>query len=544
MSHHSYPQKIGNWWLGANLGSGFSGSIFRATNIHTRQEVAIKLQDVDVDCPTNRYERSFYPALQGGVGMPTLWASGIEGDYDYLVIDLLGSSLDSLFRRSGRSVMDLRSVCCIAMQVVSPTLLPAPNGAFRTFVSLLPRLCLALRAIRSPDWNSCIRAVIYMIDFGFSKFYIDPVTKRHIPDSKVKRDFIGNYWFSSVAVHCRGKVPSRRDDLEAVALMLIHLLTPGGLSWTRNGVPKTNAAHDRLMREKRDAQPEDLCRGLPAVFEEFLRYCRRLKFSECPDYAHWVNEFRELAVDKGYPRSSLFVWPPPNPEPTVQVISPTKRSALADKDAVEGILNNLANLQIRDRQVLGSRKETADADRDEVKTPVGFEDIIVISSDDENMAPAAMRLPKAVQLNKLVRSVPGATDNVALARVVHDFVTVLQDSRSRTLTKEGFAFLDALYKQLADPSVYVQPLRTSRPRDSAKDGEQVHPEPRQVKQNKLWNMRRDVATAKNNKALAQLVAEFGALINRSIHFKLDSRRSKFNTNVTRKKQPQHEYQYH
>ena len=46
---------------------------------------------------------------------------------------------------------------------------------------------------------------IYMIDFGFSKQYIDPKTNRHIPDSKVKRDFIGNYWFSSVNVHCRGK---------------------------------------------------------------------------------------------------------------------------------------------------------------------------------------------------------------------------------------------------------------------------------------------------------------------------------------------------
>jgi casein kinase 1 len=30
---------------------------------------------------------------------------------------------------------------------------------------------------------------VYMIDFGFSKRYIDPFTKRHIPDSTVKRDF-------------------------------------------------------------------------------------------------------------------------------------------------------------------------------------------------------------------------------------------------------------------------------------------------------------------------------------------------------------------
>ena len=51
-----------------------------------------------------------------------------------------------------------------------------------------------------PDANT-----IYMIDFGFSKFYIDQYTRRHIPDSRAPRDFIGNYWFSSVRVHCRNK---------------------------------------------------------------------------------------------------------------------------------------------------------------------------------------------------------------------------------------------------------------------------------------------------------------------------------------------------
>ena len=79
----------------------------------------MKIQHVDTDCPTNRYERSFYPLLQGGVGMPTLYTVGIKPPYDYLVIDLLGQSLDSIYRQNDKRVMDLRSVVCIAMQVVS-----------------------------------------------------------------------------------------------------------------------------------------------------------------------------------------------------------------------------------------------------------------------------------------------------------------------------------------------------------------------------------------------------------------------------------------
>ena len=113
--------------------------------------------------------------------------------------------------------------------------------------------------------------------------------------------------------------------MEALALMLIHLLTPGGLSWTRNGVPKTDAAHNRLKREKLAATPEDLCRGLPDVFEEFLRYCRRLKFAECPDYDEWREQFMDLAVDHGFPEDDAFVWPPPQPEVRSAILFADKR---------------------------------------------------------------------------------------------------------------------------------------------------------------------------------------------------------------------------
>ena len=95
------------------------GSIYRATHIHTKQVVALKVQDVNHECPSNRYERRLYPLLQGGVGMPRLFAAGVSGMWDYLAIDLLGASLDNIYRRSGKDVMDIRSVLSITIQVVS-----------------------------------------------------------------------------------------------------------------------------------------------------------------------------------------------------------------------------------------------------------------------------------------------------------------------------------------------------------------------------------------------------------------------------------------
>ena len=62
--------------------------------------------------------------------------------------------------------------------------------------------------------------VVYMIDFGFSKQYVDSTTRQHIPDSRAKRDFIGNYWFSSVRVHCKGRGTSQLRPFRSVVSML------------------------------------------------------------------------------------------------------------------------------------------------------------------------------------------------------------------------------------------------------------------------------------------------------------------------------------
>ncbi|KAI0352579.1 CK1/CK1 protein kinase [Trametes cingulata] len=555
-----YPRYIGNYELHQKLGAGFSGAIFCARHVHTNQWVALKLQPVNEPCPTNKYERSFYPALQGGVGMPTLWGSGVEGKWDYLAIDLLGTSLDSLHRMKTTDVWDLRSVCCVAQQVISRLEFMHTRGVLHRDIQL-GNCVLGL-----PPHNT----TIYMIDFGFSKFYIDQRTRRHIPDSKAPRDFIGNYWFSSVRVHCRGQVPSRRDDMEAVALMLIHMLTPGGLHWTRNGVPKTDEAHQRLMYEKRTALPEDLCRGLPPPFEEFLRYCRRLQFAECPDYARWIDEFRELAEEHGFPGDPAFVWPPPNPEPTVRAQAAPPRK---DSGELEGVLNGIANMQLGERPVLAVRDNlvnrdanTPPKDKDaaqkkpaaaakpkkpspKASKPKEVEVINLVSDDsdsegahqqprDENAharggvrarATAGGRLPKAVRLAQIARAVPGAKgDGKALARLVREFVQAMEENRSRMLTKEGFAVLDALRAQLADPhnnnfGTKAAPLRTGRSRASiaSEDGQSQGAEgasPRETRQgklNKLWRLGQDVRKAGSREELAALVVEFGAVINRS-----------------------------
>ncbi|CAA7261348.1 unnamed protein product [Cyclocybe aegerita] len=516
------PGVIANWWLNENLGSGYSGSIFKATHLHTRQVVALKIQYVNHECPTNRYERYLYPLLQGGAGMPRLYASGVQGDWDYLAIDLLGSSLDSLFRKSGKDTMDLRSVCSVAIQVIMRLQFMHARGVLHRDIQL--GNCV----IGLPPNDK----IIYMIDFGFSKRYIDQYTGRHIPDSKVKRDFIGNYWFSSVNVHCRGKVPSRRDDLEAAALMFIHLLTPRGLSWTRNGVPKTSEAHTRLKMEKRNATPESLCRGLPSEFEEFLSYTRRLAFKESPDYAQWIDRFRDLAKSEGFRDVDNFVWPPPVPvAPLVKTANtPLRaRTPAMPRDEMANILNDLTKLNLGAQPILGDKTNVQEAIRkakegakiDSTKKPPkkaapnGGHEVIVISDESESgdVVPVRYQAPKALRLNQLAEKCSNATENQMLAQLIREFIDILQMNSSRTLTKEAFYFLDVLYKQLDDPSVFIKPRRTSRQHSF---NEQVpEKEPAHIKLGVVARLRREVSYSQSNKVLAAMVADFAKVTNKS-----------------------------
>ena len=348
---------------------------------------------------------------------------------------------------------------------------------------------------------------------------------------------------------------SRRDDLESAALLLLHILTPGGLPWTRNGIPRNDAAHDRLKWAKRAAQPEDLARGLPEEFEEFLQYCRSLSFAERPDYAYWRGRFHDLADELGFKDAERFIWPPP-PTPVVSTDPQLGKRSFGDLTLIEQqatnrsskpriqpspptntrweeILQDLERLKIDAnngmRTVLGDKKNVQDHGAQNgrlllKKTEVA--DIIIISDDEQRWqrdvpGPAEQRVTKAARIAKLTQAAGQAADNRVLAQITTDFVKVLQSSNSRTLTREGFAFLDALHKQLADPSVFIVPLRSSKTRSSRSQWQEPPAEEVALERRSRLNaLRASLAKAQDNRSLAKLIAEFGTLIDKAAGRKL------------------------
>ena len=90
--------------LGRKIGSGSFGDIYLGTHISTGEEVAIKLESIKSKHPQLLYESKLYKILGGGVGIPTVRSFTVEGDYNVMVMDLLGPSLEDLFNFCDRCV--------------------------------------------------------------------------------------------------------------------------------------------------------------------------------------------------------------------------------------------------------------------------------------------------------------------------------------------------------------------------------------------------------------------------------------------------------
>lgn len=115
---------------------------------------------------------------------------------------------------------------------------------------------------------------IYIIDFGLAKAYRDSEGK-HIPYRDGK-NLTGTARYASISTH-KGKEQSRRDDLETIGHVLLYFLK-GSLPW--QGLPgkNKNDKYNAIKKKKLETPLEELCKNLPSEYQDYMSYCRQLKF--------------------------------------------------------------------------------------------------------------------------------------------------------------------------------------------------------------------------------------------------------------------------
>lgn len=90
---------------------------------------------------------------------------------------------------------------------------------------------------------------------------------------------------------------SRRDDLEALFYILIYIIK-GKLPWQGLAHIDDETRIRRISEMKCSITPDKLAEGLSPKFATFMKYVKKLKFADTPDYAYLSKLLREIAEEK------------------------------------------------------------------------------------------------------------------------------------------------------------------------------------------------------------------------------------------------------
>merc|ERR1712038_439872 len=284
----------GKYRLVRKIGSGSFGDIYLGINITNGEEVAVKLESIKARHPQLLYESKLYKILQGGIGIPHIRWYGPERDYNVLVMDLLGPSLEDLFNFCSRR-FTMKTVLMLADQMIGR-------------IEFIHNKNFIHRDIKPDNFlmgigRHCNK--LFLIDYGLAKKFRDNRTRQHI-GYREDKNLTGTARYASINAHL-GIEQSRRDDMESLGYVLMYF-NRGSLPWQGLKAATKKQKYEKISEKKMSTPVEILCKGFPAEFAMYLNYCRGLRFEEAPDYMYLRQLFRILFRTLNHQYDYTFDW--------------------------------------------------------------------------------------------------------------------------------------------------------------------------------------------------------------------------------------------
>ena len=259
------------------IGKGAFGSVYLGKDLSKEEYVAIKLEIRDQNEIILERETYILYMLKG-LGIPQAIAYGHNLKYNILIQELLGKSLDNLLFDK-KYKFSLKDSCMAGIQILDRLEYIHNKGIIH-------------RDIKADNFLIGIKKkeIIYIIDFGLAKQYLNNKTGKHVKYC-VNKKWSGTSRFAS-ANTLKGIEPSRRDDMESFCYLLLYLMK-GSLPWDQINEP-SEINEILIIYKMKEYMPADIMfKDLPWQMSEFYKYCKNLNFEQKPNY----NYLRKLLIN-------------------------------------------------------------------------------------------------------------------------------------------------------------------------------------------------------------------------------------------------------
>ena len=255
------------------LGEGSFGKVYKV--VSNKKYYAMKLESKKHSQGLLESEATIMTYLKGS-NIPKIELLTQNEEYNILIMELMGKSLEELINIHKN--FSIKTVCMLAYQMIN-------------ILQFIHEKHIIHRDIKPDNFVMGLNennAHLFIIDFGLSKKFRSSKTLIQYPLIK-KKKLIGTARYASI--HALEELEqSRRDDLESVGYVLIYFLK-GSLPWQGLKAKGKEERYRKILEKKKEISSEELCKGFPIIFQNFVYYVKNLDYLEEPDYDNLKNMF-------------------------------------------------------------------------------------------------------------------------------------------------------------------------------------------------------------------------------------------------------------